>query len=65
MPKYKSRFQAHPLGYWKGEFPTAAKFGLQCIEFIFDFNDYQLNLLWAVDRLKRIQKFIKVVYLWI
>ena len=59
LPKFKGRFQAHPLGYWKDEFPIAAEMGLQCIEFIFDFNDYKLNPLWAVDGLKEIQNVSK------
>jgi L-ribulose-5-phosphate 3-epimerase len=59
LPKYKGRFQAHPLGYWQDEFPIAAEFGLQCIEFIFDFNDYQLNPLWRVDGLNEIQNISK------
>ena len=59
LPKYKGRFQAHPLGYWKDEFPIAAEFGLQCIELIFDFNDYKLNPLWAKDGLKEIQNISK------
>ena len=59
LPKYKGRFQAHPLGYWQNEFPIAAEIGLHCIEFIFDFNDYQLNPLWEVGGLKEIQNISK------
>lgn len=59
LPKYKGRFQAHPLGYWQDEFQIAAEFGLQCIEFIFDFNDYHLNPLWTVDGLNEIQNISK------
>ena len=59
LPKYKGRFQAHPLGYWQDEFPIAAEVGLQCIEFIFDFNDYQLNPLWTIEGLKEIQNISK------
>jgi L-ribulose-5-phosphate 3-epimerase len=59
LPKYKGRFQAHPLGYWKDEFYIASEIGLQCIEFIFDFNDYQLNPLWTVAGLHEIQKISK------
>ena len=59
LPKYKGRFQAHPLGYWQDEFLIAAEIGLQCIEFIFDFNDYQLNPLWTVDGFKEIQNISK------
>ena len=61
LPKYKGRFQAHPLGYWQDEFPIAAEIGLQCIEFIFDFNDYHLNPLWTVDGLKEIQNVSKKI----
>lgn len=46
LPKYKGRYQAHPVGYWENEFPIAAEFGLNCIEFIFDYNDFELNPLW-------------------
>lgn len=59
LPKYKDRFQAHPLGYWQDEFPIAAEVGLQCIEFIFDFNAYQLNPLWTIEGLKEIQNISK------
>jgi len=43
LPKYQGRYQAHPLGYWQDEFPIASKLGLNCIEFIFDHNDYKTN----------------------
>ncbi len=43
LPKYQGRYQAHPSGYWMDEFPIASNLGLECIEFIFDFNDYELN----------------------
>lgn len=39
LPKYQGRYQAHPLGYWREEFEVAGKLGLDCIKFIFDFND--------------------------
>lgn len=43
LPKYQGRYQAHPVGYWAEEFPVAASFGLQLIEFILDFNDAEDN----------------------
>jgi len=43
LPKYQGRYQAHPLGYWQDEFFQAKKFGLDCIEFILDFNDAENN----------------------
>ena len=43
LPKYIGRYQAHPLGYWQDEFPLAQQLGLDCIEFILDFNDAEKN----------------------
>jgi len=43
LPKYKGRYQAHPVGYWEDEFPIANQLGLDCIEFILDFNDAEIN----------------------
>jgi L-ribulose-5-phosphate 3-epimerase len=43
LPKYKGRYQAHPKGYWEDEFYIAKSLGLDCIEFILDFNDAELN----------------------
>jgi L-ribulose-5-phosphate 3-epimerase len=43
LPKYKGRYQAHPLGYWQDEFSVAHNTGLDCIEFILDFNDAEDN----------------------
>ena len=43
LPKYQGRYQAHPVGYWQDEFYIASKNGLDCIEFILDFNDAEIN----------------------
>ncbi len=43
LPKYNNRYQAHPLGYWQEEFNIAKNVGVNYIEFILDYNDYQLN----------------------
>jgi L-ribulose-5-phosphate 3-epimerase len=43
LPKYQGRYQAHPVGYWKNEFQIAKNLGLDCIEFILDFNDSHHN----------------------
>jgi L-ribulose-5-phosphate 3-epimerase len=43
LPKYQGRYQAHPKGYWQDEFLKAKEFGLDCIEFILDFNDVNKN----------------------
>ena len=56
LPKYKERYQAHPLGYWKNEFPIASKLGLDSIEFILDYNNAEENPLLAPDGIESIQK---------
>ncbi len=43
VPKYKGRYQAFPVGYWKDEFFIAQNLGLDLIEFILDFNDADKN----------------------
>jgi len=43
LPKYMGRYQAHPVGYWQDEFEIAASLGLNCIEFILDYNDAEKN----------------------
>ena len=43
LPKYQGRYQAHPKEYWQKEFEIAKKLGLDCIEFILDYNDAEQN----------------------
>ena len=43
LPKYNGRYQAHPLGYWQDEFFISKEIGIDCIEFILDFNDFNHN----------------------
>jgi len=43
LPKYLGRYQAFPIGYWQEEFALAASIGLNCIEFILDYNDAAQN----------------------
>lgn len=47
LPKYKNRYQAHPVDYWENEFEVASRLNLQFIEFIFDYNEYELNPLYS------------------
>lgn len=58
LPKYKNRYQAHPLDYWQDEFNLAKELGLDLIEFILDFDDYKLNPLMSSSGIKNIQKVI-------
>jgi len=55
LPKYKGRYQAHPLGYWEKEFPIASELGLDSIEFILDFNDAEQNPLLATGGIESIK----------
>jgi sugar phosphate isomerase/epimerase len=43
LPKYRNRFQAHPVGYWQKEFRVAKELGFTHIEFILDYNDHDKN----------------------
>lgn len=54
LPKYLGRYQAHPLGYWQDEFPIAAECGLDLIEFILDYEDFESNPLLNDAGLKEI-----------
>ena len=54
LPKYKGRYQAHPLGYWQEEFVLASEIGFNYIEFILDYNDAKLNPLISPDGVKEI-----------
>lgn len=48
--------QFFPFDNWKNEFYTAQKLGLDEIEFIFDYDNYEQNPLWASDGIKQIKK---------
>ena len=43
LPKYKGRYQAHPFNYWQKEFFIGSKLGFDCIEYIFDYENADLN----------------------
>ena len=59
LPKYKGRYQAHPIGYWKEEFKIAKEIGLDSIEFILDYNDYMKNPLMSDNGVKEILKIVE------
>lgn len=54
LPKYKNRYQAHPVGYWEDEFEIASSLGIDLIEFILDHNDYEENPLMSLSGCKKI-----------
>ena len=59
LPKFKNRYQAHPLGYWKDEFTIAKEIGLSYIEFILDHNDYEKNPLMSDLGINEIENIIQ------
>ncbi|NLF43471.1 MAG: sugar phosphate isomerase/epimerase [Bacteroidales bacterium] len=63
LPKYQGRYQAHPIGYWQKEFSIAKDLGLDLIEFILDYNDYQDNPLLndkGIDEIKALMDATRV-----
>ena len=58
LPKYQGRYQAHPLGYWQEEFCLAAEAGIDCIEFILDYNDANENPLFNHSGRQQIRELI-------
>ena len=56
LPKYEGKYQAHPRDYWEDEFNIAASFNLKHIEFILDYEGYELNPLMTSRGLDRIKK---------
>lgn len=59
LPKYLGRYQAHPINYWQDEFLIASEIGLDCIEFIFDYNNAGLNPLLKVNGINEIKSVVR------
>jgi len=59
LPKYKGNYQAHPVGYWQKEFEISQDIGLDCIEFILDFNKADENPLLNKDGVEEIKALVK------
>jgi L-ribulose-5-phosphate 3-epimerase len=58
LPKYKGRFQAHPVNYWQSEFTLAKELGFTHIEFILDYNEVFDNPLLTDSGVQEIKKYI-------
>ena len=60
LPKYNGRYQAHPVGYWQDEFKTISKLGLDCVEFILNYEELEKNPLLNLEGLENIKKIQKL-----
>jgi len=58
LPKFKSQYQAHPIGYWQKEFKLAKIHQLKYIEFIFDSYLYDKNPIFDNKGIVEIKKII-------
>jgi L-ribulose-5-phosphate 3-epimerase len=58
LPRYKGRYQAHPVGFWQAEFNIAKELGFNQIEFILDYNDFEKNPLMSKHGIKEIKEAI-------
>mgnify|MGYP001359207227 CR=1 FL=1 len=56
LPKYQGRYQAHPVGYWQEEFTHANHLGLDCIEFIINYDNSEKNPLLNSEGLENIRE---------
>lgn len=58
LPRFQSRYQAHPLNYWQAEFFVAKELGFDKIEFILDYNNYDQNPLMSKEGIEEIKKIV-------
>jgi L-ribulose-5-phosphate 3-epimerase UlaE len=59
LPRYKKRYQAHPVNYWQAEFYIAKELGFSQIEMILDYNEVELNPLMLKIGMDQIKQLIK------
>lgn len=55
-PRYNGRYQSFPLERWQSEFRIAASLGFDCIEFIYDSENYEKSPLVTDDGLKEVKR---------
>ena len=58
LPKYRNKYQAHPVGYWEEEFFIAASIGLDRIEFILDLDGIEDNPLMSKNGIFQINQIV-------
>ena len=54
LPKYQGRYQCHPVGYWSEEFKIVAELDLDCIQFILNSDNIDMNPLSSAQGLEKI-----------
>lgn len=57
-PKYMGHYQAHPVNYWQSEFEFASLHGFSQIEFIIDFDLWELNPLVSKRGIQEVNAYI-------
>lgn len=55
LTRYKGRYQAFTPDNWKEEFSIAESMGFECIEFIYDYENFETSPLMAEEGIKEIQ----------
>lgn len=58
-PRYNGRYQAFPLHTWQEEFGVAKNIGFDCLEFIFDYENFNNSPLMTRDGLYSIQSIVR------
>jgi len=58
-PMFNGRYQAFPLYHWKKEFYIAKSLGFDCIEFIYDHENYEANPLITKGGLDEIKEVVE------
>ena len=59
LPKYQGRYQCHPVGNWSEEFKKVSELGLDCIQFILNFDTIDMNPLSSSQGLEKINGLVK------
>jgi len=57
--RYMGRYQAYPADSWEEEFYLAKDMGFECIEFIFDYENFDQHPLMTLDGREKLNELIK------
>jgi L-ribulose-5-phosphate 3-epimerase len=60
LPRYNGRYQSFPPENWRNEFTIAESMGFDCIEFIYDYENYEESPLITENGIKEIQDISRI-----